>query len=134
MINRVSLIAASGLLLLLGGTARAQQRAADATAIRRLDGSSISIPRADSFARKALAAAHVTGAQIAVIDRGRLVWSAAYGLRRRQPELPMDRETTLGAASITKALFATYVMQLVERGEFNLDTPIASQLPQPLNT
>jgi CubicO group peptidase (beta-lactamase class C family) len=134
MINRVSLIAASGLLLLLGGTARAQQRAAHAAAIQRLDGSSISIAHADSFARKTLAAAHVTGAQIAVIDRGRLVWSAAYGLRRRQPELPMDRETTLWAASITKAVFATYVMQLVERGEFNLDTPIASQLPQPLNT
>src|ERR1700686_3213853 len=134
MINRVSLIAAFGLLLSLGGTARAQQRAADAAAIRRLDGSSISIARADSFARKTLAAAHVTGAQMAVIDGGRLVWSAAYGLRRRQAELPMDRETTLWAASITKALFATYVMQLVERDEFNLDTPIASQLPQPLNS
>jgi CubicO group peptidase (beta-lactamase class C family) len=132
MNNRVSLIAASGLLLLLSATARSQQPAADA--IRRLDGSSISIARADSSARKTLEAAHVTGAQIAVIDRGRLVWSAAYGLRRRQPELPMDRETTMWAASITKAVFATYVMQLVERGEFNLDRPIASQLPRPLDS
>ena len=46
----------------------------------------------------------------------------------------MDRETTMWAASITKGVFATYVMQLVERGEFNLDTPIASQLPRPLNS
>jgi len=99
-----------------------------------LDGSSISIAYADSFARKTLEAAHVTGAQIVVIDRGRLAWSAAYGLRRRQPELPMDRETTLWAASITKGVFATYVMQLVERGEFNLDTPIATQLARPLNS
>jgi CubicO group peptidase (beta-lactamase class C family) len=99
-----------------------------------LDGSSVSIAHADSFARKILEAAHVTGAQIAVIDRGRLVWSAAYGIRRRQPELPMDRETTLWAASITKGVFATYIMQLVERGEFNLDTPIESQLPHPLNS
>jgi CubicO group peptidase (beta-lactamase class C family) len=134
MNNRASLIAASGFLVLLGGTARGQQLAAQAAAIRRLDGSSISIAHADSFARKILEAAHVTGAQIAVIDRGRLVWSAAYGLRRRQPELPMDRETTMWAASITKGVFATYVMQLVERGEFNLDAPIASQLPQPLNS
>ena len=131
MNNRISLIAASGLWLLLSGTAGGQQPAADA--IRRLDGSSISIARADSSARKILEAAHVTGAQIVVIDRGRPVWSAAYGLRRRQPRLPMDRETTMWAASITKGVFATYVMQLVERGEFNLDTPIASQLPQPLN-
>lgn len=134
MNNRVSVIAASGLLVLLGGTTWVQQPAAQAGAITRLDGSSISIAYADSFAHKVLDAAHVTGAQIVVIDRGRLVWSAAHGFRRRQPELPMDRETTLWAASITKGLFATYVMQLVERGEFSLDTPIASQLPQPLNS
>lgn len=101
--------------------------------IRRLDGSTISTLDADAFAKKTLAEAHVTGAQIAVLDRGRLVWSAAYGLRRREPPLPMDRETTTWAASITKSVFSTYVMQLVERGEFNLDEPVARQLPKPLN-
>ena len=89
---------------------------------------------ADAFARKTFESAHVTGAQIAMLDRGRLVWSAAYGLRRREPALPMDRETTTWAASITKGVFGTYVMQLVERGEFSLDTPIATQLPKPLNS
>jgi CubicO group peptidase (beta-lactamase class C family) len=132
--SSASIIAAFGLLVLLGGTARGRELEVQAGAIRRLDGSTISIATADSFARKILKAAHVTGAQIVVMDRGRLVWSAAYGLRRRQPELPMDRETTMWAASITKGVFATYVMQLVERGEFDLDRPIASQLPQPLNS
>jgi len=101
--------------------------------IRRLDGSSISIEDADAFARKTLAAAHVTGAQIAVVNNGRLVWSAAYGLRHKDPDLPMDADTTTWAASITKSVFAIYVMQLVERGEFNLDQPLASQLAKPLN-
>lgn len=101
--------------------------------IRRLDGSSISITDADAFAKKILAARHVAGAQIAVLNNGRLVWSAAYGLRHKEPDLPMDRDTTSWAASITKSVFATYVMQLVERGEFNLDQPVASQLAKPLN-
>ncbi len=101
--------------------------------IRRLDGSRISIADADAFARKTLAAAHVTGAQVAVMDKGRLVWSGAFGLRRRDPALPMDHETTTWAASITKSVFSTYVMQLVERGEFDLDAPIASQLPKRLD-
>jgi CubicO group peptidase (beta-lactamase class C family) len=102
--------------------------------LRRLDGTRITVAEAEAFARKALAEAHVTGAQIAVLDQGRLVWSAAFGLRRREPDLPMDRETTTWAASITKSVFATYVMQLVERGEFSLDVPVARQLPQPLET
>jgi CubicO group peptidase (beta-lactamase class C family) len=45
----------------------------------------------------------------------------------------MDRETTTWAASITKSVFATYVMQLVERGEFSLDEPVARQLRRPLD-
>ena len=106
--------------------------------IRRLDGSTISIADAEAFAKKTLDANHVTGAEIAVLNHGQLVWSAAFGQRRRVPEanpaLPMDKQTTLWAASITKSVFATYVMQLVERGEFDLDLPIAKQLPQPLDT
>jgi CubicO group peptidase (beta-lactamase class C family) len=102
--------------------------------IRRLDGTTITVTEAEAFARKTLETAHVTGAQIAVMDRGQLAWSLAFGLRRRDPELPMDRETTTWAASITKSVFATYVMQLVERGEFDLDVAVAKQLPQPLDS
>ena len=102
--------------------------------ITRLDGTSISFADADAFARATLDAAHVTGAQIAVLNDGRLVWSAAYGRRRLEPELPMTRETTTWAASITKSVFSTYVMSLVERGQFDLDVPIARQLAQPLDT
>ena len=106
---------------------------APAQSIRRLDGSKILIAEADAFAKKTLDAAHVTGAQLVVLDNGKVVWSAAFGLRRREPALPMDRETTAWAASITKSVFSTYVMQLVERGEFDLDEPVAKQLPKPLN-
>ena len=101
--------------------------------IQRLDGSTISIGEADAFAKQTLEAAHVTGAQIAVLNNGRLVWSAGFGLRRKNPDLPMDAETTTWAASITKSVFAFYVMQLVHHGQFNLDEPVAGQLAKPLN-
>jgi CubicO group peptidase (beta-lactamase class C family) len=106
---------------------------AEPAAIRRLDGSKISTAEAEAFAGRTLAEHKVTGAQIAVVDRGRLVWSRAFGLRRRDPALPMERGTNTWAASITKGLFATFVMQLVERGDFSLDVPIAGQLPKPLD-
>jgi len=109
------------------------QGATPASSIRRLDGTTIAVTEAEVFARKTLDAAHVTGAQIAVLDRGQLVWSGAFGMRRLDPPLPMDRDTTTWAASITKSVFATYVMQLVERGEFSLDTPLVTQLPKPLD-
>ncbi len=107
---------------------------ANEVSFRRLDGTRIMASEAESFARETLAGAHVTGAQIVVLDRGRVVWSGAFGHRRLDPKMPMDRETTTWAASITKSVFATYVMQLVERGEFQLDVPVANQLAQPLNS
>ena len=103
-------------------------------AITRLDGSTITTTEAEAFARKTLAEAHVTGAQLAVLNHGKLAWSFAFGLAGKNPDRPMDRETTLPSASITKSLFATYVMMLVERGQFDLDKPIVQQLPQPLDT
>jgi CubicO group peptidase (beta-lactamase class C family) len=120
------------------GSAASPGSAAPDNSIRRLDGSTISIAEARAFAEKTLSANHVTGAQIAVVDGGRLVWSAAFGERRKasgtSPALPIDNETTLWAASITKSVFSTYVMQLVERGELDLDVPVARQLPQPLDS
>jgi CubicO group peptidase (beta-lactamase class C family) len=46
-----------------------------AASIRRLDGTTISFSEAEAFARKTFADSHVTGAQIAVVDQGQLVWS-----------------------------------------------------------
>jgi CubicO group peptidase (beta-lactamase class C family) len=126
-------VVSGAVLLSLVSAAGAAQQSSTPASIRRLDGTTISIADAEAFARKTLAAAHVTGAQIVVMDRGRVVWSAAFGLRRREPPLPMTTETTTWAASFTKSVFATYVMQLVERGEFQLDVPVVRQLPQPLD-
>jgi CubicO group peptidase (beta-lactamase class C family) len=117
------------LLILSASTGRPQT----ASVIHRLDGSAIPVADADAFAGRTLAAAHVTGAELAVLNKGRLVWSAAFGLRRKDPPLKMDQETTTWAASITKSVFATYAMQLVERGQLDLDEPVAKQLKKPLN-
>jgi len=101
--------------------------------IRRLDGTRITVDAASRLSRETLTKYNVTGAQIAVVDRGRLVWSYSFGMRSLDPPLPMERTTTMWAASITKGLFASYVMQLVERGELDLDVPIVKLLPRPLD-
>jgi CubicO group peptidase (beta-lactamase class C family) len=102
--------------------------------IRRLDGTRIAVSDASAFAKETLARARVTGAQIAVLDEGRLAWSEAFGHRVREDGLPMARDTVIWAASITKGVFGTYVMRLVEQENFALDTPVIRLLPQPLDS
>ncbi len=100
---------------------------------RRLDGSRITGREAEAFTKQTVNEAKVTGAQIAIVERGKLVWSGSFGYRNREQKLPFEKDTMTWAASITKGVFATYVMQLVERGELSLDEPVAKMLPKPLD-
>ncbi len=104
------------------------------SAIRRLDGSTIPIVKADSIARALVAQHHITGLQVAVVNDGRIVWSSAYGMQLRNPDVPMSPTSILWAASITKAVFATHVMQRVAAGALDLDQPIVTLLPRPLDS
>ena len=101
--------------------------------ILRLDGSKLSILEATKFADKTFSENKVMGAQVAVLVKGKLVWTYAYGLRNAVEKLPMTTETNTWAASITKSVFASWVMKLVEEKKLNLDQPVSSMLSKPLN-
>ncbi|MDI9239489.1 serine hydrolase domain-containing protein [Lysobacter sp. LF1] len=71
------------------------------------------------------------GLAIAVIDEGRPVHVAAHGVRNTAGD-PLQVDTIMYGASLTKAVFAYTVMQQVEQGRMGLDTPLADSLPKPL--
>lgn len=76
----------------------------------------------------------VQGLAIAVIDDGqvRQVW--AFGQRDVARGLPLNTQTVMYGASLTKAAFAYMVLQLVDERRLALDASIASMLPRPLPT
>ncbi len=71
------------------------------------------------------------GMAVAVIDRGKPVVVRAWGVRNAKGE-PLTTDTVMYGASLTKAVFAYTVMQLVEEGRLDLDRSIAAYLPKPL--
>jgi CubicO group peptidase (beta-lactamase class C family) len=90
--------------------------------------------RAQAVDDAALAAMTATGAKglaVALIEDGRVVCAQAYGLRNARGDA-LSADTIMYGASITKAVFAYLVMQLVDEGKVDLDRPIAAMLPQPL--
>ncbi|HEV2577029.1 MAG TPA: serine hydrolase domain-containing protein [Acidobacteriaceae bacterium] len=114
--------AAAALALFLAASASAQL-------LYRIDGTTLSADSAHAIADAELARDHVTGAQIALLHNGRTVWTYAYGLRDIEHHLPMTPDTYTWAASVTKAVFATWVMTLVEQHRLDLDKPIAEYMP-----
>ena len=71
------------------------------------------------------------GMAVAVVDHGKVVYVHAYGVRDAKGD-PLTTDTVMYGASLTKTVFAYTVMQLVDQGKLNLDTPIADDLDKPL--
>lgn len=88
--------------------------------------------RLDAEVERLMHAAQVPGLALAVIADGRIVYLKAYGQRDREQSLPLQTDTIMYGASLTKGMFAYLVMQLVEEGRLELDRSIADYLPKPL--
>ena len=71
------------------------------------------------------------GLAVAVIENGRVRHIQTWGFRNAQGD-PLTTSTVMYGASLTKAVFAYTVMQLVEEGRIDLDTSIADYLAKPL--
>lgn len=105
---------------------------ANAQRLRRIDGTSITPAEADAAITRLMAAAKVTGLSVAILNDNRVVYLRGFGLANVEKQQPMRTDTVLYAGSFTKGLFAWFVMQLVEEGKLDLDTPIERYLPKPL--
>ncbi|UVO52943.1 serine hydrolase [Sphingomonas sp. SUN039] len=85
----------------------------------------------DVEVRAAMARTGAKGMALAVIEGGKPVLVRAWGARNVKGD-PLTTDTVMYGASLTKAVFAYTVMQLVEEGKLDLDRPIAAYLPKPL--
>ncbi|MBY0563976.1 MAG: beta-lactamase family protein [Hyphomonadaceae bacterium] len=79
-----------------------------------------------------MAREQVVGLAVAVIEDHEITHVAAYGFRNRENALPLQTDTIMYGASLTKAAFSYMVMQLVDEGRLDLDRSIADYLPRPL--
>lgn len=86
----------------------------------------------DAEARRLMKREGVVGMALAVVGDGRIVHVAAYGHRNLERDLPLTTSTVMYGASLTKTAVAWMVLQLVDEGRLNLDTPIEAVLPRPL--
>jgi len=73
---------------------------------------------------------------IALVDDQSVVWAAGFGVQDSATNTPASAETVYRVGSVSKLFTDIGVMQLVERGAVQLDTPVTRYLPdfQPQNT
>jgi CubicO group peptidase (beta-lactamase class C family) len=87
----------------------------------------------DAHVKKIMSDTHANGMAVAVVDKGKVGYVQAYGIRNAKGD-PLTIDTVMYGASITKTVLAYTTMQLVDQGKLSLDTPIKDDLDRPLTT
>ena len=87
-------------------------------------------PIAD-IAHQEIASGHVPGAVVLIGQGHEIIYRQAFGVRATTPAIvPMTVDTIFDLASLTKVVATTTaVMQLVERGQLDLDAPASAYWP-----
>ena len=74
----------------------------------------------------------IPGISVAIIRDGELFWNKSFGIKHQYRKTSVNNETIFACASLTKPLFGYAVLQMAERGEIDLDTPLTKYTDKPL--
>jgi len=87
----------------------------------------------DGMVRDAMAADHIPGVTISVVQNGQTILKKGYGFANLSPARAVDPDRTLfRIASISKTFTWISVMKEVEAGRIRLDAPVNLYLPEPV--
>ncbi|MBQ8654322.1 MAG: beta-lactamase family protein [Clostridia bacterium] len=89
-------------------------------------------PELDATLHRLFAQNNTTGAVVVVARGDRILYHYDYGLADKQEKKPVTPQTYFKTASVTKMISGIRVMQLVEEGKLDLDTPIDEYLGYPV--
>jgi CubicO group peptidase (beta-lactamase class C family) len=81
----------------------------------------------DQFIQQNMDKNHIPGLSIAIVDKNQVIFSKGYG--KDGDNKAIISSTPFAIASLSKAFTAMAVMQLIEAGKINLDTPVKQYIP-----
>jgi len=99
--------------------------------IKTLCGKEITAAATDEFLRAEMDSLNVKGISIAIINDAKVVYHRAFGVAGITDSCSLqmiDDQTLFQAASLSKPVFAYFVMRLAEKGVLALDTPLCKYL------
>lgn len=82
----------------------------------------------DAFLQRQMQESKIPGMQVAVVQKGKIVFSKAYGIANIQDNVQVDNKTIFAINSCTKAFTGVAIMQLVEEGKLDLSAPISKYI------
>jgi CubicO group peptidase (beta-lactamase class C family) len=121
MPNRISAaIGAIAVMCVFHGSANARPQPA-----AKAEDKAVAIER---LVQSEMTARGIPGAQLTIVQRGKIVFTGAYGHANVEAATPVTKQTLFPINSISKAVAGVAAMQLVEAGKLDLDAPFTTYL------
>lgn len=83
----------------------------------------------DTYFQQKMAEYDIPGVALGLVQDGKIIYTKGYGVRDTSTKTPVTENTQFQIGSITKSFTSLAIMQLVEQGKLDLDTPIIKYLP-----
>ena len=83
----------------------------------------------DRFIRHEMADKELPALSIALVDGQNVVWARGFGIANQKDSTPATARTVYRVGSVSKLFTDIGVMQLVERGVLDLDSPVTRYVP-----
>jgi len=103
-----------------------------AQTITRIDNSKITSVQLDQKIEQLMRDGRVHGLAVSVFNKNKIVYKKTFGYKRFDTKDTLQTTTNFYGASLSKAVFATLVMKLIEERVIDLDQPLQDYLPQPV--
>ena len=84
--------------------------------------------KAVDIMRQAVNEGRITGVQLLVARHARVIIHETLGMRDIERQLPMEKDTLLRMASVSKTVVATGVLMLADQGRLNISDPVSEYL------
>ncbi|TAL44003.1 MAG: serine hydrolase [Chitinophagaceae bacterium] len=84
----------------------------------------------DTLAARVLKDWHAAGVSIAVVEKGKVVYTGGFGFRDLDKKLPVTENTQFAIGSCTKAFTASMLGMLQSEGKVDIDKPVRNYLPE----
>jgi CubicO group peptidase (beta-lactamase class C family) len=86
--------------------------------------------KVDDLIESEVAHFKIPGAQVAIVQNGRILKVKSYGTASLEFGVPVRPDTALQIASATKVFTGVAAMMLVEQGKISLDDPVSKYFPE----
>ena len=109
------------LLLLFSGIVLGQQ---SNSTIKVPNGKQIATEKLHAYIQQTMDSLKLPGLSIAIINDDKIVYHDTFGVKNIETNAPVTKETIFEGASLSKPLFAYFLMKMAEKKALNLDEPI----------